>query len=202
MFKFAKIAGVLLVMPGVAFAVSPDAVGMELGAGVAFRGDKALGYAEANIRKMTGVERLDIVGSFGIYRVSVDTTESYYDPYGGSSELRVAYGTRVTPLLAAVEYQLPEKSGVTPFAGLGMGLYLARRDGTLDGVNWSATVGSLLSAGATIQRNERQLRFSIATNMARARFGNQNQNSSVAAESLSAIRLNIGVVFPLSGEFE
>jgi hypothetical protein len=169
--------------------------GPRLGFGAPARGDKAALYAGVDVRRNVLEDMLDLQFSVGWYSIAVDSSFAWQDPYGGATQIDVAYSTSIVPLEVSGIYHVPlDLGGISPYAGGGLGVYFASRldeDERLGGaaVGWHGFAGVELEAGpGTVVPT-------LSWNGARRNFGNENADGEVARESISTARLNVAYLY-------
>ena len=169
--------------------------GPRLGFGAPARGDKASFYAGVDVRRNVLENMLDLQFSVGWYSIAVDSSFAWQDPYGGATQIDVAYSTSIVPLELSGIYHVPlDLGGISPYAGGGLAVLFASRledDERLGGAafGWHGFAGVELEAGpGTVVPT-------LSWNGARRNFGNENADGDIARESLSTVRMNVAYLY-------
>jgi hypothetical protein len=176
-------------------AIEGVRIGPKLGLAAPARADKAAVYLGVDVRRNVVAETVDLQLSLGWYQIAVASSFAWQDPYGGAQELDVEYATSVIPVELAGIYHVPiEIGGLSPYAGGGLGLYIASRldDGVKSG---GAALGWHGFAGVEVEAGPGHVVPTVSWNGARRNFGNVNAGGDTARESLSTLRLNVGYLY-------
>jgi|GEM_PF-4149653 len=183
--------------PGSSYPSALDGfmAGPRLGFGAPARGDKASFYAGVDLRRNILENMLDLQLSAGWYSIAVDSSFAWQDPYGGATQIDVAYSTSIVPVELSGIYHLPfDLGGIAPYAGGGLGVYFASRldEGERLG---GAAMGWHGFAGVELEAGPGAVVPTLSWTGARRNFGNENAAGDDARESLSTVRMNVAYLY-------
>ena len=174
----------------------PVRAGLELGLGVPARGTEAVFYYGVQGRIGVVEDMIDAALSVGAYRVGVEETHHFDDPYAGPIAVATDYHTTVVPVELAGIYRVPVilLGIVHPIAGAGVSLDFTRRvDG--DEREGGVGLGPTLFGGVDVDAGPGQLSALLGWNGLRHDYGNVNADGEPVRETLATVRVDVAWLY-------